>query len=102
MCNNDVISDVKIIACDQSMNKNLRQLLKSHPKNYHQVTEVASSSGSVCVWGEGFGAVGAGGGTSAPLLVTFCCHSFLCSCPQKYAKQECIPVGCDPSAAVAV
>ena len=51
----------------------------------------------VCVW------VGGGeGGTCAPLFVQFCFHSFLCSCPQKYAKQECIPVGCVLFAAVAI
>ena len=43
-----------------------------------------------------------GGGEHAPLLVHFCFHSFICSCPQKYAKQESIPLGCVPSAAVAI
>ena len=97
MWNNDVISDVKIIARDQSMKENPQKseaAVKEPPKKLWPKLQRPSLAVGVCVC--------RGGGEHAPLLVQFCFHSFICSCPQKYAKQESIPLECVPSAAVAI
>ena len=53
MWNNDVISDVKIIARDQSMKENPQKIwgscLRATQKIMTKVTEAVSCSGSVCV-----------------------------------------------------